>query len=108
MSIFQLLLNFDDQLVDWILHASPSNDVEREAMRRVLALRGELEDDLNKLVAFRLKASVAALPDQAARLTSLASAMQATEQTVENAAKVISTAGEVVSIAAKVLAFALA
>ena len=106
MDIFQMLLNFDDMLVDWILHTTPADDAGRGAMRRVLAIRGEIEDDLNELIAFRLKLSASALPAEAARLTALATTMQATERQIESAEKVISTAGEVVTIAAKVLAFA--
>lgn len=107
MNIFQMLLDFDDQLVDWILHVTPSTDDERDRMRRVLAIRGEIENDLNELVAYRLKLSAAALPALAARLGTLASDMQEAEYKIENAGKVVSAAGEVATIAAKALAFAI-
>jgi len=108
MGIFETLMRIDDQVVDWILHATPKTDDDRDLMRRILDLRGDLEDALNRLVAYRLRLSTAALPDEAARLSAISQGMTTTEKQVETAEKVLSIVGEVVAIAAKVVAFVAA
>jgi hypothetical protein len=101
--MFETLLDLDNDLVDWLIHASPSNDEQRAQMREVFALRAELDDRVNQLVASRLKLAASALSDEAQRLESVAKEMKATAKTIDSVESVIAIAGTAVEIAAKVV-----
>jgi hypothetical protein len=105
MSMFETLLQLDDAVIDWLMHASPKNDDDRLNMMRVLALRTELEASLNDLIAFRLKLAVANLPAETAQLATATAAMKSVAKTIESVQQVLTAAGTAVEVAAKALAF---
>jgi hypothetical protein len=105
MDMFSTLLQLDDDVVDWILHVSPTTPGQRDLMRRLLGERNSIEDALSELVAKRLKLSTTYFQEEAARLTALAADMKDTEKRIETAEKVINIVGEALTIAAKVVGF---
>jgi hypothetical protein len=105
MGIFETLLSFDTMLVDWLLHASPTTDTERTDMQRLFALRGDLDDAINDLVAFRLKLAVASLPAETASLNAAAATMTSTAKTIDSLQAVLTATGTAIEIAGKALAF---
>jgi hypothetical protein len=105
MRIFETLLSFDAMLVDWLLHASPTTDKERTDMQRLFALRGDLDDAINDLVAFRLKLAVASLPAETASLSAATATMTVTAKTIDSVQTVLTTTGTALEIAGKALAF---
>ena len=104
MALFETLLEMDDQMVNWLLHASPTNQAERVKMKHVFALRGDLDDLLNELVAQRIKLSIAPLAEETARLNSIAGEMKRVEATIETVDKVLAIAGTAVEICRKLVA----
>jgi hypothetical protein len=107
MGMFETLLEVDNQLVDWLIHASPRNDAEREMMRRIFALRGDLDDALNQLVGDRLKLAVADLPAETARLDAVAAELKTVSKTIDGVERVLTIAGTAAEVAAKAVGFAL-
>ncbi len=105
MGIFETLLDLDDDLVEWVLHASPTSTAESAQMKQVLSLRGDVEDALNALVAYRMKLAASGLSPEAARLTALSTAMKQLAKKIDTVQQVLTIAGEVVQIAAKAVAF---
>jgi hypothetical protein len=51
MDMFETLLAIDNALVDWLIHASPKTDEDRDKMKLLFGLHGDLDDALNTLVA---------------------------------------------------------
>jgi hypothetical protein len=96
----------DNELVEWILHARPGDDDEKKQMRRVLALRTRLEQDLNKLVLERLRLSPTGLEKQVLRLNAVSEQICGTAKSIGTAKDVLNAAEEVVTIAAQALAYA--
>jgi hypothetical protein len=94
----------DNELVEWILHARPSNDDEKKQMRQVLALRTRLEHDLNKLVLDRLRLSATELEKHVSRLNVVSEQICGTAKSISTAKDVLNAAEEVVIIAAQVVA----
>lgn len=105
MGIFETLLDVDDELVDWVLHASPTNAAESAQMKQVLSLRGDVEDALNALVAYRMKLAASGLSPEATRLTALSGAMRQLAKRIDTVQQVLTIAGEVVQIASKAVVF---
>jgi hypothetical protein len=101
MAIFETLLEIDNALVDYLIVASPTNDQEREDMKRLFILRGDLGLALNSLVAQRLRLALANIPDDIARLNEAAAAMRQVAQRIESVQKVLSIAATAVEVAAK-------
>src|SRR3954464_2282957 len=105
MALFETLLEVDNQLVDWLIHASPRNDVERDQMKQIFVLRADLDDALDQLVGERLRLSVASLADDSARLAAAAAELKNVARTIEGVEKVLTIAGTAVDVAAKAVAF---
>lgn len=103
MGIFEMLLEIDNSLVEWLIHASPRSAEESRSMIEVLALREDLSGALNRLVSVRLKLSVARLSQDAARLAAVSAEMKKVVRTIDSVEQVISIAGTVVEIATKVV-----
>ena len=98
------LMVIDNELVEWILHAHPGSDEEKQQMRQVLALRTRLEHDLNKLVLERLRLAATGLTEQVSRLNVVSEQLCGTGKSISAAKDVLNAAEEVVTIAAQVLA----
>lgn len=101
MAIFETLLEIDNALVDFLIVAAPTNDQEREDMKRLFILRGDLGVALNGLVAQRLRLALANIPDEVARLNDAAAAMRQVTHRIDSVQKVLSIAATAVEVAAK-------
>ncbi len=107
MGAFESLMSVADQLQEWVIHAAPATDPDRDQMRAVLAQRWALEQKLNELFAYRLKLTVAAVPIETAQLQRLSQTMLGTEKKIEMASQVVTIAGTALALAGKLLTFAL-
>jgi len=107
MGIYETLIALDDDIVDWILHATPKTDDDKENMRKVLSLRGVLDQTLNQLVDVQLKLAANAMVDEANQLDRISAQMESTQKTIDTVQTVIGIAGTAVEIAGKALAFAM-
>jgi hypothetical protein len=108
MGIFDLLLAFDHLLVDWVLRASPITEEQRADMQRVLAFRGDLDESLNELVAYRLKLPLTVLPNDVQRLTDATKTLTDAAKTIDTVQGVLTAVGTAVEVAGNVAAYALA
>jgi len=88
----------DNELVEWILHARPTNDEEKAEMRQVLLLRTQIDQKLNALVLVRMKLATTHFRAQSKRLGEISKAMQATAKSVGTVKEVLKTVGEVTTI----------
>jgi hypothetical protein len=101
MPPFDTLLQIDSSLTDWLVNAAATTDEERAAMRRVLALRADLDQKLNALVAYRLQMAVADLPAESADLNAAAAALQSAQKSIDSVQSVLSAVSTAVTVAAK-------
>jgi len=104
MALFETLLQIDSDLTDWMIHASPTTDGQHTAMRRVFALRADLEQHLNTLVAYRLQIAAADFSGEASDLNAAAARIKQVDKTIDTVQEVLSVADTTVSIADKILA----
>jgi hypothetical protein len=105
MTLLDTLRQLDQDLVDWLLHASPRDDDERATMQRILTLRGSLSQAINGLVAGALEASAARFPDDVARVNAAAARMTAVGRSIDTAQEVLTIAGTALEVLGKVAAF---
>ena len=105
MPPFDTLLQIDSSLTDWLVNAAATTDEERADVTRVLALRADLDQKLNALVAYRLQMAVANLPAELAELNVAAAAMQAVEKRIDSVQSVLSALSSAVTVAAKFASF---
>jgi hypothetical protein len=101
MAILETLLELDNALVDFLISASPTNEQEREDMKRLFALRGDLGMALNGLIAQRLRLALANIPEEVARLDAAAAAMRQVAHRIGSVQQVLSIAATAVDVAAK-------
>lgn len=102
--VIDALLTLDNELVDWLLHASPKTDEDKREMREVLSLRTQLDRHVNRLVADKMKLATLGLGEQAGRLDALSGQIRDTVKTIATVKDVLGAAGEAVNIAAGVVA----
>ena len=105
MEMLDNLLAIDKALVDWLLHASPNTNEDRAKMRSLFAQRGDLDDAINGLVAYRLKLAVANLPADAAKLQDAANSMTAAAKDISDVQKIVTAVGTALEVAGKLTAF---
>jgi hypothetical protein len=98
------LLTLDDDLLDWLMHASPKSDADRVQMLQILAMRTKLDAAINDLVAHRLQLAVANLPAQTAQLEKAVQSMKQTSKTIDDLQQVLTIVGTVVQVAAQLVA----
>ena len=101
MKPFDTLLQIDTNLTEWIVSAAAATDEQRIQMTRVLALRADLDGQLNALVAYRLQMAVVSLPEENDRLAAVATTMQSIAKSIDTVQSVLAAVGTAVSIAAK-------
>jgi hypothetical protein len=104
MNPLDTLMSIDDKLVDWILHASPTTDAEKEAMKRVWTLRSHIDRQINTLVRASMDLAVAGLAQKAQQLSALNERINATAKTIGTVSDVLVAAAEVVAVAAQIIA----
>jgi hypothetical protein len=97
--LLDTLKAFECDLAEWLLYASPVTDEDRERVRQVRALRTELDHEINRIVAVRMKLATADLKAHAARLSLVTVQLQATASSLGTPRDILHAAGEVVSIA---------
>ena len=101
MPPFDTLLQIDSNLTDWLVNAAATTDEERAAMTRVLALRADLDQKLNTLVAYRLQMAVANLPEERADLDAAAATMRSVQKKIDSVQSVLSALSIAIAVAAK-------
>jgi hypothetical protein len=101
--LLDTLIAFKSDLLDWVIHASPTSDAERQQVRQVLELRDRLSQELNALVGLDLHSALGGLPEDVARLESATATMKSVQRNIESAQKVLDAAGTVASVAAKLV-----
>lgn len=104
MEALKGLIDADTELVDWLIQASPNTDEERNEMKRVVALRGELDQRINELVLSRLKLAAVDLSDEIRKLNGITTNLRAAKKTIESVKSVTSLAVEVLNVAASIVA----
>jgi hypothetical protein len=105
MTLLDTLMKLDDDLVDWILHATPRTDDERTTMRQILALRGSLSQAISGFVADALERAAQRLPDEVARVNAAAAKMTTVARSIETAQTVVTIAGTAIEVVGKIAAF---
>jgi DNA anti-recombination protein RmuC len=105
MPPFDTLLQIDSSLTDWLVNVAATTDEERADVKRVLALRADLDQKVNALVAYRLQMAVATLPAELAELNEASAAMQSVEKRIESVQSVLSALSTAVTVAAKFASF---
>jgi hypothetical protein len=93
VNIFEQLMKFDDLLAAWLLHATPNTDAERDQMRLVLGLRGQIDHALNRLIAVRLMLAAKDVASVCAELSNATERMEAIEKRIGTAQDIISIVG---------------
>ena len=101
MPPFDTLLQIDSNLTDWLVNVAATTDEERAAMTRLLALRADLDQRLNALVAYRLQMAVANLPKESGDLDAAAAAMRSVQKHIDSVQSVLSALSTAVTVAAK-------
>ena len=101
MPPFDTLLQIDSNLTDWLVNAAATTDEERAAMTKVLALRADLDQKLNALVAYRLQMAVAQLQKESADLYAAAAVMKSVEKSINSVQSVLNALSTTVAAAAK-------
>ncbi len=107
MDMFDSLLSIDKSLVSWIIQTSPDNpdDTSQEqSMQQVLAERGDVQNALNSLIAFRLKLAAAAFVNDTQTMNQLADQMTKVDKNIANVQTVVTIASQAVTIAVKTIA----
>lgn len=102
--VIDALMVIDDELVEWLLLACPTCEEEKEAMKRVLALRTQLSQQLNQLVLERMKLAAAGLEPEITRLNKVTAQVVALSKSIGTMKEVIHAADEAVGLAAQALA----
>jgi hypothetical protein len=108
MGAIDQLMRIDDAILDWLMQASPNTDDERTQMRKVLAMRGDLDASINTLVARRLQLAVANIPEQTATLSKAVDAMNRVSKTISDVQQVLTVVGTAVQVAAQLVALVAA
>ena len=107
MDIIDVLTDIDDALVQWIIHAtpaSPTNTADVNDMKQVIALRGDLDGDINTIVLDRVRASTLDLSSQLADLDKVNDGLAAAAKTIATVSQVVSLATTAVGVAASIVA----
>lgn len=102
--VIDVIMAIDNELVEWILHARPTNDEEKAEMRRVLALRTQIEQQLNALVLSRMKLATQNLKAQSSRLDAITTQLRETGKTVGTVKEVVGAAAEALTVIGQVVA----
>lgn len=102
--VLDALMVIDDELVEWILLASPRSEQDKEMMKRILALRTQLAQQVNQLVLSRMKLAAAGLEPEIARLNAVTAQVAALSKSIGTVREVLGAADEAVRLAAQVLA----
>ncbi|CAN5809217.1 hypothetical protein BH09MYX1_BH09MYX1_06630 [soil metagenome] len=105
MGMFDSLLDADDAVVDFLIHAQPTNDAETAQMVELFALRTSLDRAINGLVAHRLALASVALAEDAKALEASTASLRTVAQTIDQIQTVVRIGGTVLEIATKALAF---
>lgn len=103
--VLEIIQAIDNELVEWILHAAPSSDDEKEQMKQVLALRTKLNQHANQLVLARMKLSTSGVEHHCVRLGVVTEQIRGTTKSIVTVKEVLGVADEAVTIAAQVVAF---
>jgi hypothetical protein len=106
--MFDSLLSIDKSLVAWIIHTSPADaddGQQEQSMQLVLVARGDVEQSLNSLIAYRLRLAAAELAADAKTLQGIATKLDAIDAAIAEVQTVLALAGQAVQIADKAVAF---
>ncbi len=102
--ILASLRAYDAALMEWLLHASPTTDDERQEVKQLRELRTQLTQLMNEIVEHRMRLATAPIKAHAARLAPVCAQIKATAKTISTVKDVLHATGEAVSVASTVLA----
>ena len=99
-----MLTDIDEELVQWLLHATPGGPHDEAQMKQVMSLRGTLDQLIEQTTLDRLKISAQSVANQVQQLTTINQHLSSLAKTVQTANDVISDATAVVGIATSIVA----
>jgi hypothetical protein len=103
MALIDTLMQLESSLLDWIIEAHPTSDADKLQMKRVYALRTDLDQTINSLVAYRLKLAVVDLSAETKDLEAAADKIASVDKNISRVQDVLNIAGTAATVAAKVL-----
>ena len=101
--VLEDLKSFSRDLAEWLLHASPVTDDDRDLARQLRGLRTRLEQKINEITAARMKLATRSMPAQASRLSVITVEIKGTTKSISTAKDVLHVTGEAVQIAGDIL-----
>ena len=103
MDVIDVATDIDEQLVQWIIHATAGNADQVNQMKKVIALRGELDQAINVIVLKRLQVSAIDVSADVKQLTAIDEGLAGAAKNIDTATTIISFAATAVSTASKIV-----
>jgi hypothetical protein len=107
MDVIDILTDIDESLVQWTIHATPKpNGDGVNEMKEVVALRTELDQEINAIVLNRLRVSTLQLENEIAQLQKVDDGLKSAAKTVDTVKDVIGWASTALSLATHIVELA--
>jgi hypothetical protein len=103
MDIIDILTDLDESIVNWLIHATPKAPEDEAAMKKLVTIRTELDDDVHTIVLKRLQLAALDLQGDIDKLNELSKRLDAAAKDISSVRDVVSIASTVVGVAASVV-----